>query len=142
MTPERVFNNLMESEEMRDECAEILKTLFRYFLKDWVRWEILGWVLASYLGFSYEDLEKNPELGWFAKVAVGYALLRSDKREHNLLGRALIYHTELPPRELFVRHGGALIPAIVYHYRASWNSPKVREEFDEVLNFLEREAGE
>ncbi len=142
MTPEKAFDRLLRDNRVRDRCAEVLKILFRFFLKDWVRWEILGWILASYLGFINEDLERNPELGWFAKVAVAYALMRSDEREHILLGRALLYHTELPPRELFVRYGGALIPAVVYHYRASWRYPKVQKEFKETIEKLQEELGD
>lgn len=139
MQPSEAYERLLRDKRELEKLAEALKFLFRYFLKDWTRWEIIGWILASYMGFTQEEIAQNPELGWFAKVALAHALLLSDKREHQLLGRALIYHTELPPEDLFVIHGGALIPAVVYHYRASWNSPKVRKEFSEVLENLLKE---
>lgn len=136
MRPEEIYGKLLRSEKERERLASALKYLFSYFLKDWTRWEVLGWILALYMGFSYEEISARPELGWFAKVALAHALVQSENKEHRLLGRALLYHTELPPEDLFVVHGGELVPAVVYHYRASWNSPKIRRELDEVVDRL------
>lgn len=132
MQPRDVLNRLLRDEKERARLAGILKGLFKIFLKDWFRWEVMGWILALHMGFSREEIEAAPELGWFAKVALALALLQSPKQDERLLGRALLYHTELPPDELFVLHGGELLPSVIYHYRTSFKSEKVWKDVDDV----------
>jgi len=141
-----IFKKLQEDENLRAELAKVVATIFDIFQEDWFRWEVMGWVLALYLGWSADDIGRHPELGWVAKAMCAAALMQSDDRKERLLGRALLYHTELPPRELFVAHGGELIPAIVYHYQLSARTPHIMQEtikvFNEVKKRLKEEGGE
>lgn len=134
-----IYTRLLNDPSERRRIVEVLKALFRVFLEDWFRWEIFGWVLALFLGFTEKEVTEEPELGWFAKAAVASALLNSRRRTERLLGRALLYHTEIPPRELFVRHGGALLPAVVYHYRTSAQDADILKEAVEIAKRIEEE---
>lgn len=143
------FYALLQRSDERARIVRVLKELFRIFLKDWFRWEVFGWVLAIFLGYRKEDIMRAPELGWFAKAVVASVLLQSKKREERLLGRALLYHTELPPRELFLRYSAptgetSLVPAIIYHYRISAQDEGVLEDAvkiaEEIARRLEGEA--
>lgn len=134
---------LLQQTEQRERIVQVLKELFRIFLRDWFRWEVFGWVLAIFLGFSKDEILRAPELGWFAKAVVAVALLQSDKREERLLGRALLYHTELPPRDLFLRYSAptgetSLIPAIIYHYRLSAQDADVIEDAVKIAQEIEK----
>lgn len=135
------LRELLENDKERAKIAKVLKELFRIFLRDWFRWEVFGWVLAIFLGFSKDEILRAPELGWFAKAVVAAALLQSPKREEQILGRALLYHTEIPPRELFLRHGGALIPAVIYHYRLSAQDEDVLSDAVKIAKEIERRLG-
>ncbi len=132
-----IYLRLLRDRRERKRIAQGLKVLFSIFLDDWFRWEIFGWVLAILLGFTEEEVLERPELGWFAKAAVVAALLQSPVRKERLLGRALLYHTELPPHELFVRHGGSLIPAVIYHYRTSAQDAEIVKEAVEIAKRVE-----
>jgi len=138
------LQRLVEDEKSREELAKVVAILFDIFIEDWYRWEVMGWILALYLGWTWEELERYPELGWAAKAICAAALLQSPKRKERLLGNALLYHTELPPEELFVLHGGSLIPAVVYHYRRSAEQKHIMDEAakvaQEVMRRLQQEG--
>lgn len=129
---------LKQNSERRAIIVDVLKELFKIFLKDWFRWEIFGWVLAIFLGFNEDEIMRAPEIGWFAKAAVASVLMQSKKRSERLLGRALLYHTEIPPRRLFVKHGGSLIPAVIYHYRTSAQDEGVLKDAVKIATIIQR----
>lgn len=120
--------------EVYKKAVEVL----RLFKKEWMHWETIGWALAIMCGFTEEDIENNPEIGWITKAALGYALSLSDKRKKRLVGNSLLKLTEIPPYPIIVEFGGEnnYVPAVVAHYRISWNFPEIRQEFKKVIQQL------
>lgn len=137
ISPVAVWEKLVEGDDkMLKDISKFLAKLFFLFLHDWFNWEILGWLLALKLGFSPQQIQRYPELGWFAKAVTSYILIRSDDRNTRLLGRALLYHTEIPPEHVYVKVGGDFLPAVVDHYRRSAKHQPVLKELRKILELL------
>jgi len=137
ISPVAVWEKLVEGDDkMLKDISKFLAKLFFLFLHDWFNWEILGWLLALKLGFSPQQIQRYPELGWFAKAVTSYILIRSDDRNTRLLGRALLYHTEIPPEHVYVKVGGDFLPAVVDHYRRSAKHQPVLKELKKILELL------
>jgi hypothetical protein len=128
---------MSKDEKVLREAAEKAVQVLRLFDRDWFNWEVLGWALARLLGISEEEISENPEIGWAVKGLVGHALSRSDNKKWQLIGETLIDLTELPPQPILVQFGRkSFLPALVAHYRISWNFPDIRAEYQKVVRKL------
>jgi hypothetical protein len=128
---------MSKDEKVLREAAEKAVQVLRLFDRDWFNWEVLGWALARLLGISEEEISENPEIGWAVKGLVGHALSRSDNKKWQLIGETLIDLTELPPEPILVQFGRkSFLPALVAHYRISWNFPDIRAEYQKVVRKL------
>lgn len=128
---------MSKDEKVLREAAEKAVQVLKLFDRDWFNWEVLGWALARLLGISEEEISENPEIGWAVKGLVGHALSRSDNKKWRLIGETLIDLTELPPEPILVRFGRkSFLPALVAHYRISWNFPDIHTEYRKVVKRL------
>jgi hypothetical protein len=128
---------MAKDEEILKEAARAAVQVLKLFDHDWFNWEVLGWALARLLGISEKELEENPEVGWAVKGLVGHALSRSGKRQWRLIGETLLDLTEMPPEAILVRFGRhKFLPALVAHYRISWQFLDIREEYQKVCRKL------
>jgi hypothetical protein len=126
-----------KDEKVLREAAEKAVRVLKLFDIDWFNWEVLGWALARLLGISEEEISENPEIGWAVKGLVGHALSRSGNKKWQLIGETLIDLTELPPEPILVRFSRkSFLPALVAHYRISWNFPDIRAEYQKVIRRL------
>jgi len=140
LTPTEIWERILKGDEkLTEDICVFLSHLFSHFLEDWFNWEIFGWLLALKLGFTPEQIRKYPELGWFAKAVTSYLLVRSEDRMKRILGRALLYHTEIPPEDIHIKYGGDIVPAIVLHYRRSAEYEPILKELENIYNSLLRE---
>jgi len=135
---EKMVSETKDEEWMKETCEKAIKIL-EYFRRKWIHWETIGWALARLLGFTEEDIDEVPELGWIVKAVVGYVLSQSEKQKERLVGKALLRLCEIPPYSIMVEFGGEenYIPAIAAHYRISWNFPEIRSEYEKVIRSLE-----
>lgn len=132
---ERVLNG---DEELLKRAAEGALKILRLFDKKWFQWEIIGWALARLLGIPEDEIDEMPEIGWAVKASVGYMLSGSKRKRERLLGRALLRLTEVPPQSILVEYGeDTYMPALVAHYRTSWNFPDIRATYEKVVAELE-----
>ena len=138
MTFAELAGALMKKDErVLKEAADKAVQVLQLFDNDWFNWEILGWALARLLGISEEEIEENPEIGWAVKGLVGHALSRSDKKKWQLIGETLLDLTELPPQPILVKFGRKeFLPALIAHYRLSWNFPDIHNEYRKVIRKL------
>jgi hypothetical protein len=128
---------LGRDEKVLEEAAEKAVQVLKLFDRDWFNWEVLGWALARLLGISEKEIAENPEIGWAVKGLVGHALSRSHNKKWQLIGEVLIDLTELPPEPILVRFGRKdFLPALVAHYRISWNFPDIQREYQKVRKRL------